>query len=201
MSTRIGTVASREPVSLAFCCLSLVGLVLWIAVPAVLPYIALFPEYVTRRGYVWTLVTYVALPGTLIHFLVVSVSVLWLGWYIEPALGRIRYIALVVGAALGSGVTYVLAQPTPAPPLIGGLFIASAVGLAFIVWSVPHRAGFGTGLKVFWVLAAIWILYTLWASPVYLVAVHVVAWAIGAFVAASVRQVYSSRNKTSEQTR
>jgi membrane associated rhomboid family serine protease len=125
MSSRILTVASREPVSFAFCCLSLVGLIFILVLPSMLPYLGLFPEYVTERGYLWALVSYAVLPGNLMHFLLVSISVLWVGWYIEPVLGRLRHLALLASAALSSGAMYVLLSPTPAAPLIGGLFVAA----------------------------------------------------------------------------
>jgi membrane associated rhomboid family serine protease len=202
MSSRIRTVASREPVSLAFCCLSFIGLVLLIAVPAALPYIALFPEDVIQRGHLWALISYAALPGNVIHLLLIAAAVLRLGWYLEPVFGRVRYLALLVGAAFGSGVMYVALQPARAPPLIGGLFVASAVASAFIVWSVPRRAHFGAGLKLFWALVALWAAYTLWASPIQLSAVHVVAWAIGALVAfTSIGRVRSSPNNAIEPRR
>jgi membrane associated rhomboid family serine protease len=104
MTSRIGSLALRAPFSLAFCCISFVVLAVSIAAPASLPYLILFPENVKQRGYVWVLLTYAVLPTSILHLLVVSVPVLWVGWYIEPVLGRARYLGLLIGGALGASI-------------------------------------------------------------------------------------------------
>lgn len=169
-------------------------------VPASLPYVVLFPENVTERGYVWVLLTYAVLPGSILHLLIVSMPVLWLGWCIEPVFGRTRYLALLVGGAFGAGIAYVLSQPLY--PLTGGLFAASAVVVAFVFWSVPNRGRFGVPLRMFWALAVIWVAYTVWASPLEFAAVHMVSWGVGALVAFSwVQRRQSMPNNTMEPTR
>jgi membrane associated rhomboid family serine protease len=200
MSNRVRSLALRAPLSLAFCCLSLAVFAVSIAVPAGLPYLALLPENVTERGYVWVLLAYAVLPSNVLHLLLVSVPVLWLGWYLEPAFGRARYLGLLVGGALCAGVAYVLSQQVL--PLVGGLFVASAVVAAFVFWSVPNRGNFAVGLRVFWALAVIWAVYTVWASPLQLSAVHMVSWGVGALVAvSSAQREQPMPNKTMEPTR
>jgi len=200
MSSRVRSLALRAPLSLAFCCISLVVLAVSIAVPVGLRYFALFPENVMERGHVWLLLTYALLPGSILHLLIVSVPVLWLGWYLEPVFGRARYIGLLIGGALGAGIAYVFAQP--GLPLAGGLFVASAVVAAFVFWSVPNRGKFGVRLRVFWALVLVWAVYTVWASPLEFSAVHMVSWGVGALVAFSwMRSARSMPNNTMEPTR
>ena len=200
MSSGIRSLALRAPLSLAFCCFSLVVLAVAIAVPAAVPYLVLFPENVTERGYVWVLLAYAVLPGSILHLVVVSLVVLRLGWYIEPVFGRARYLVLLIGGALGAGIAYVLSQP--AYPLVGGLFVASAVVAAFVFWSVPNRGKFGVRLTVFWALVVMWVVYTVWASPLQFAAVHMVSWGVGALVAfSSVQREQPMPNNTMEPTR
>jgi membrane associated rhomboid family serine protease len=163
--------------------LSLVALAVSIAVPAGLRHLALFPENVIGKGHVWALLTYAVLPGSILHLLIVSVPVLWIGWYLEPVFGWARYLALLVGGALGAGIAYVVSQSVF--PLVGGLFVASAVVAAFVFWSIPNRGRFSSRLRVFWAFVVIWAAYTLWASPLEFSAVHMVSWAVGVVVALS----------------
>jgi membrane associated rhomboid family serine protease len=200
MSNRIRSLALRTPVSLTFCCLSLLVLTVAIAVPGSVRHLVLFPENVTERGYVWLLLTYAAVHASILHLLIISAAVLWLGWYLEPILGRVRYIALLIGGALGGGVAYVLLQP--ALPLVGGVFVASAVLAAFVFWSIPNRASFGAGLRVFWALVVALAVYTLWANPLHFFAIHMVSWGVGALAAFSaIQSERSTPNKTMEPTR
>lgn len=200
MSNRIRSLALRAPVSLTFCCLSLLVLAVAIAAPGSVRHLVLFPKNVTERGYVWLLLTYAAVHGSILHLLITSVPVLWLGWYVEPILGRVRYIALLLGGALGGGFAYVLLQPDL--PLVGGVFVASAVVTAFVFWSIPNRARFDVRLRVFWAFVVALAVYTLWASPLRLSAIHMVSWGVGALAAFSaIRSKGSSPNKTMEPTR
>jgi membrane associated rhomboid family serine protease len=200
MSSRIRSLAQRAPLSVAFCCLSLVALAVSIAMPASVRHLALFPEDVIVRGHVWALLTYAILHGSILHLLVVSVPVLWLGWYLEPVFGWARYLVLLVGGALGAGIAYVFSQP--GLPLVGGLFVANAVVAAFTFWSIPNRGKFSSRLRVFWALVVIWAAYTLWASPLEFSAVHMVSWGIGVVVALSwVHRKPPMPNNTMEPTR
>lgn len=179
----IHSLLAREPVSVAYCVLSVLTFVLVFAAPASIRYIALFPEHVTDNGYVWLFLTYAAMPFSIVNLVLVATLMLWFGWYVEPVVGTVRYILLVVGSALCSGLTYFLFGAQSSLPLVGGLFALSAVGIAFLLWSVPNRSQFGQKLKLFWALAVCWIAYTLWASPLSLSAVHIVAWCVGALLA------------------
>jgi membrane associated rhomboid family serine protease len=173
--------------------------VLW---PEGLGYVALIPQYLSENGYIWTLLTYALVPANAVNFAAIAALVLYFGWYIEPMLGRLRQTILLIGAALCSGLAYFAFEPAPGSALIGGLFVASAVGVAFLCWSIPNRVQFQSGLRIFWLLAACWIAYTLWASPVSLSAVHVVSWLVGFVVAIGpVRRFARSPNNALQATR
>src|SRR5690606_27255005 len=108
---------------------------------------------------------------------------------------------LLVASALSSGLAYVVLKPAPGSALGGGLFVASAVGIAFLCWSVPNRAQFKSGLIVFWILAVCWVGYTLWASSMSLSAVHFVAWLIGLAIAIGpTSRSHASPNKALQAT-
>jgi membrane associated rhomboid family serine protease len=180
---RFPSVVARVPISLVFCLISFSVLLLAILAPQTVRYIALLPEYLSETGYLWTLLTYAVMPLSVLNLLLISTIVLLFGWHIEPVLGRVRYTILIAASALASGLAYVVLKPVPGSALGGGLFVASAVGIAFLCWSVPNRAQFKSGLIVFWILAVCWVSYTLWASPMSLSAVHLVAWLIGFAIA------------------
>jgi membrane associated rhomboid family serine protease len=151
--------------------------------PKALGYIILIPEYLLESWHLWTLLTYAVTPLSILNLVLISTVMLLFGWHIEPVLGRLRYSTLLAASALFSGLVYAVLKPAPGSGLGGGLFVASAVGIAFLCWSVPNRARFKSGLIAFWILALCWVGYTLWASPVSLAAVHMVAWLIGFAIA------------------
>jgi membrane associated rhomboid family serine protease len=193
---------AREPISLVFCLISFSVLLLAFLVPATGRYIALLPEYLLEWGYLWTLLTYAVMPLSAVNLLLISTIVLFFGWHIEPVLGRVRYTVLLAASALSSGLAYVVLKPAPGTALVGGLFVASAVGIAFLCWSVPNRAQFKSGLIVFWILAVCWVGYTLWASPMSLSAVHFVAWLTGFTIALGpTRRSHGSPNNALQATR
>ncbi len=173
----------RAPVSLAFCLISLLTFICSLAIPDSLLHIALFPKYVTDKGYFWTFLTYAAMPASITNFVLVSTLLLWFGSNLEPVLGRIRYLVLIGAATVASGIAYFFLQPDPAPPLIGGMFVVSAVGIAFAAWFVADRTRLNSGRQLFLVLVVCWIIYVLWASPFYLSGLHITAWFIGFSVA------------------
>jgi len=172
-----------EPITLAFCTLSVAVLVLAYSVPGSTEFLALSPTLTLEKGYVWQLLTYALLPYSILSFLILSGLILWFGRYVERWLGAARYIALLMAAALACALTYVVLAPVSVP-LVGALFVTSAVGVVFLVWSIANRAVFRWPLKLFWLVAAAWMLYTAIASPLYLSIVHLVAWALGGVTAA-----------------
>jgi len=180
-----------EPVTLVFCALSLLVLILARSVPSSFEFLALLPASIVEKGYVWQLVSYALLPYSILSYLILAGLIFWFAKYVEPWLGSLRYIALLIGSALAPALTYLFLAPAPASALVGAVFVTSAVGVAFLVWSVLNRSGFGWPLKLFWFLAAGWVLYTVLASQLYLSAMHGAAWAVGSLV--SVLAVRSRR--------
>jgi hypothetical protein len=105
---------------------------------------------------------------------------LWFGWYIEPQLGVGRSAILYSASAATGGLAYVLLSPVPALPLAGGVFLVSATGAAFLIWTILSTSIHGLRFSGVWLLALCWLVLVLaGARPLYLLAIHVLSWGVG----------------------
>jgi membrane associated rhomboid family serine protease len=177
--SRTPALLSREPIALSFCGLSLLVLIAAISSPEKLSGLLLIPPYAVEKGHVWQFATYAFFPVSVASFIIVSALLLWFGWHLEPVLRPFRSAVLYLGAALASGIAYAFLAPSPPVALGGGLFVVSGAASAFLIWSIPSRRKLGWKLKIFWCLVAIWVAFVLFASPLYLVVMHLLAWGVG----------------------
>lgn len=148
------------PVSLTF---GTLVIVVWIAslfFPSLIGGLWLSPPAVFA-GEIWRLVTYAGVhpPGGFLLPLFIAASIPYLGWYVEPALGRSRTAALIVLSALSGAVGYMLVEHVA--PLVGGLPVFLGYFSAFVVWSIRNRAALPAGVRISWYAAPLVALYFL----------------------------------------
>ena len=114
--------------------------VLQMVVPGLTSQVAFVP--VLGQSEAWRFVTsaFAHSPGNLLH-IAFNMYALWImGQYLEPLLGRARYIALYLLSALGGSVMYLLFASPPSIDMIargdGGLWYTPAVGASGAVFGL-----------------------------------------------------------------
>ena len=71
----------------------------------------LYPPLVTELGQYYRLITTAFLHGSILHFLVNSIALFYLGGHLERLIGSIRYTIIYFVTAIGSSVAVVLLKP------------------------------------------------------------------------------------------
>jgi membrane associated rhomboid family serine protease len=85
----------------------------------------------------WRLVTYAFVHGSPIHILVNLLSLWVIGRILEPAVGRIRFLALFLLSVIGGAVAVLLIAP--ATPVVGAS--AGVFGLFAALFVIQRRMG------------------------------------------------------------
>ena len=105
------------------------------------PYLGVRADMVLRRGWVWTVVTYMFLHADVFHILFNMLALYFFGTQVEQLLGRNRLLLLYFGGGVLGGIAYVGTQTCSSgflqqacPPAIG----ASAAVMAVLVLCAIH---------------------------------------------------------------
>ena len=85
----------------------------------------------------WRMITYGFVHGSVIHIAVNLLSLWVIGRFLEPAIGRVRYIAIFLLSILGGAVAVVVLAPTQA--IVGAS--AGVFGLFAALFVIQRRAG------------------------------------------------------------
>ncbi len=85
----------------------------------------------------WRMITYGFLHGSIIHIAVNLLSLWVIGRFLEPAVGRVRYLAIFLLSTLGGAVAVVVLAPTQA--IVGAS--AGVFGLFAALFVIQRRAG------------------------------------------------------------
>jgi len=140
MSYRMRYTQSRVPgLSRAVRLIILINLILYIvqhfAPDGYLRVFGLVPALVLGRGFIWQLLTYMFLHGSLLHIFFNMLFLWMMGSELERYWGSREFVKYYLVTGAGAGVVNVLVQPHSAVPIIGasgavfGLIIA--FGMAF----------------------------------------------------------------------
>jgi membrane associated rhomboid family serine protease len=140
MSYRMRYTQSRVPgLSRAVRLIILINMILYIvqhfAPDGYLRIFGLVPAFVLGRGFIWQLVTYMFLHGSLLHIFFNMLFLWMMGSELERYWGSREFVKYYLVTGAGAGVINVLVQPNSAVPIIGasgavfGLIIA--FGMAF----------------------------------------------------------------------
>ena len=109
-------------------------------------YLALFPPWVTRRGFVWQLVTYMFVHGGMTHILFNMIGLFLFGTQVERKLGSTEFLVFYLLTGIGAGLfSLAIQQPVVgASGAIYGLLLAYATffpdSTIFIFGILPLKA-------------------------------------------------------------
>jgi membrane associated rhomboid family serine protease len=152
--------------------------VLTLVIPQIGEIFLLFPERVVRDGEVWRVFTYGMLSANLLSLILLVISTLWFGVYLEPALGQWRYLAIYLVPQMASAVLIVLMRSGSLEglPYSGSFIVTSGVFGAFVAWAIAHFRTTNWRVRLL-ALPAVLFWVALLISPVETIGIHAAAWA------------------------
>lgn len=171
------------PLSLYLCGFYCVVFVVAAVIPQVGDILLLFPDRVVHGWEIWRLLTYGMFSISLLSLLLLVITILWFGAYLEPALTSRRYLALYVVPHTASAVLIMLMRmgSLEGLPYAGSFIAASGVWAAFVAWAIAHIRSTNWRVRSL-VLPVAYFLWAILLAPWDIIGIHVVAWIAGVVV-------------------